>query len=102
PVVILDTGHLFPETYRFIDQLQHKLKLNIQVYRATQTAAWQEARYGKLWEQGVEGIEQYNQINKIEPMQKALRELQAGTWFSGLRRSQAKSRENTPVLQAHD
>ena len=102
PVVLLDTGYLFPETYSFIDQLQHRLKLNIRVYRATQTAAWQEARYGKLWEQDIEGIERYNQINKVEPMQKALKELQAGTWFSGLRRSQAKSRENTPVLQAHD
>src|SRR5690554_6777657 len=32
PVVLLDTGYLFPETYRFIDQLQNQLKLNIQVY----------------------------------------------------------------------
>ena len=78
------------------------MKLNIRVYRATQTAAWQEARYGKLWEQDIEGIERYNQINKVEPMQKALQELQAGIWFSGLRRSQAKSRADAPVLQAHD
>lgn len=101
PVVLLDTGYLFPETYLFVDQLQRKLKLNIHVYRSEHTAAWQEARYGKLWEQDVEGIERYNQINKVEPMQKALQELQAGTWFSGLRRSQSRSRVDTQVLQTH-
>ncbi len=41
-----------------------KLKLNLKVYRAAESAAWQEARYGKLWEQGVEGIEKYNEINQ--------------------------------------
>jgi len=102
PVVLLDTGYLFPETYHFVDQLKRQLKLNIHVYRSEHTAAWQEARYGKLWEQNVEGLERYNQINKVEPMQKALRDLQAGTWFSGLRRSQSRSREDTKVLQTHD
>ena len=29
-------------------------------------SAWQEARWGKLWEQGVEGLEKYNQFNKVE------------------------------------
>ena len=67
PVILTDTGYLFPETYRFIDELTDKLKLNLKVYRATESAAWQEARYGKLWEQGVEGIEKYNDINKVEP-----------------------------------
>ena len=66
PVILTDTGYLFPETYRFIDELTDKLKLNLKVYRATESAAWQEARYGKLWEQGVEGIEKYNDINKTD------------------------------------
>ena len=102
PVVLLDTGYLFAETYQFVEQLQRRLKLNIRVFRPEHTAAWQEARYGKLWEQDVEGIKRYNQLNKIQPMQKALEELQARTWFSGLRRSQAQSRKDTQVLQTHD
>ncbi len=87
PVILTDTGYLFPETYQFIDELTDKLKLNLKVYRATESAAWQEARYGKLWEQGVEGIEKYNEINKVEPMNRALKELNAQTWFAGLRAS---------------
>ena len=57
PVVLVDTGYLFPETYRFADQLTERLKLNLKVYRARVSPAWQEARWGKLWEQGVEGID---------------------------------------------
>ncbi|MDU7648722.1 MAG: phosphoadenylyl-sulfate reductase [Klebsiella michiganensis] len=75
PVILTDTGYLFPETYQFIDELTDKLNLNLKIYRAKESAAWQEARYGKLWEQGVEGIEKYNDINKVEPMNRALEEL---------------------------
>lgn len=99
PVVLTDTGYLFPETYKFIDHLVEKLSLNLHVYSANMTPGWQEARFGKLWEHGVAGIEQYNRMNKVEPMQRALTDLSAGTWFAGLRRSQSDSREQLPVLQ---
>ena len=99
PVVLTDTGYLFPETYGFIDELTEKLDLNLHVYRAELSAAWQEARFGRLWEKGIEGIEKYNQMNKVEPMQRALGELKAGTWFAGLRRSQSDTRGKLPVLQ---
>ena len=98
PVILTDTGYLFPETYRFIDELTEKLNLNLQIFRAETSPAWQEARYGKLWEQGVEGIEQYNQINKVEPMNRARETLGAQTWFAGLRRDQSGSRASLPVL----
>lgn len=49
-------------------------------------------------EQGVEGIEKYNDINKVEPMNRALEELNAQTWFAGLRREQSGSRAHLPVL----
>jgi phosphoadenosine phosphosulfate reductase len=98
PVVLLDTGYLFPETYRFIDEMTQRLHLNLKVYRAPYGPAWQEARWGKLWEQGVEGISRYNQFNKVEPMQRALRELGARGWITGLRRQQARSRANLGVL----
>lgn len=98
PVILTDTGYLFPETYRFIDELTEKLDLNLHVFRAATSPAWQEARYGKLWEQGVEGIEKYNQINKVEPMNRALESLGAKTWFAGLRREQSGSRASLPVL----
>lgn len=98
PVILIDTGYLFPETYRFIDELTERLNLNLIVYRADVSPAWQEARYGARWEQGEAGITEYNDENKVKPMKKALRELDAGTWFAGLRRSQSVGRTNTPYV----
>ena len=65
PVIFIDTGYLFPETYRFAEELTERLSLNIQVYKASMSPQEQEANYGKLWEQGLEGLERYNKINKV-------------------------------------
>jgi phosphoadenosine phosphosulfate reductase len=102
PVVFIDTGYHFPETYRFVDELTDKLKLNLQVYRAALSPGWFEARYGKLWEQGVEGITRYNEIMKVEPMRRALDELDAAAWITGLRRSQSSTRQDLGVLGVQD
>jgi phosphoadenosine phosphosulfate reductase len=99
PVVLIDTGYLFPETYRFIDELAIRLELNLKIYGPVASPAWNETRYGKLWEQGASGIERYNQIHKVEPMQRALEELRVGTWFAGLRRQQSRTRAAIEPLQ---
>jgi phosphoadenosine phosphosulfate reductase len=102
PVVLIDTGYLFPETYRFADELVDRLKLNLKVYRPELSSAWTEARHGRLWEQGVEGLETYNRLAKVEPMRRALRELGAQAWLAGLRRVQATSREELAVVALQD
>jgi len=99
PVVLIDTGYLFPETYQFVDELREKLALNLKVFGPSLSGAWQEARHGKRWEQGLRGLEAYNQDNKVAPMQRAIDELRVGTWFSGLRRNQSIERENTPFVE---
>lgn len=98
PVVFIDTGYHFPETLQFVDELTERLDLNLKIYRSKTTPAWQEATYGRRWEQGIEGIEAYNRENKVEPMERALRELNVGTWFAGLRRDQSATRTNVPFL----
>ena len=92
PVVLIDTGYLFPETYRFAEALTERLGLNLKVYRASLSPAWMEARHGRLWEQGVTGLDHYNRLRKVEPMQRALADLQASGWFAGRCRGQACSR----------
>jgi phosphoadenosine phosphosulfate reductase len=99
PVILLDTGYLFPETYSFIDELTARLNLNLKVFRADFSPAWQETRFGKLWNQGLAGIERYNRINKQEPMDRALNELHSGTWFAGLRRAQANTRSRIAPIE---
>ena len=99
PVILIDTGYLFEETYRFADELTERLDLDLRVYQPRIGRAWMEARHGRLWEQGLEGLNRYDDLRKVEPMRRALEELGARTWFAGLRRNQASTREHTEVLE---
>ncbi len=100
PVILIDTGYLFPQTYRFVDELTARLDLNLEVFRPTVSAAWQEAKHGSRWEQGLAGIDDFNRENKIEPMQRALETLDVGTWFAGLRRSQSSVRNGRRFIES--
>ncbi|MDH3588409.1 MAG: phosphoadenylyl-sulfate reductase [Gammaproteobacteria bacterium] len=102
PVIFIDTGYHFPETYQFVDELVARLDLNLQVYRSLTSAAWQETRFGQRWLQGVEGLDAYNRENKVEPMQRAIKELKAQTWFAGLRRDQSTSRRGVQFVTLQD
>jgi phosphoadenosine phosphosulfate reductase len=81
-----------------MDELTFRLGLNLVVCRAELSPAWQEARYGKQWEQGIDGIKAYNHRNKVEPLDIKFDELGVATWFTGLRREQASSRAETPFI----
>lgn len=98
PVILTDTGHLFPETYRFIELLTERLKLNLHVYSAKESAAWQLAKYGEQWADGDAALKQYNRMNKVEPLERGLTELNASTWFSGVRRQQSEHRKGLSVV----
>ncbi len=102
PVVFIDTGYLFPETYRFAEQLRERFRLNLLTYSAPMTPARQEALYGRLWEQGEEGVRQYLALNKVEPMKRALEELGIDVWLAGLRASQTDHRRSLRKVALHD
>ncbi len=102
PVILVDTGYLFPETYQFIEQLTKQLSLNIQRFASPQSVADFEAEHGKLWEKGREGLDQYLELRKVEPMRRSLKTLGTNTWFAGLRRSQAESRAKLNPLEVRD
>lgn len=93
-VVFLDTQYLFPETYQFVEDLKTKLNINLYTYKSLLSKQEQEKKYGKLWLQGKEGLDKYNYLNKIEPMERAIKELNIKTWVSGIRKNQSKNRES--------
>ena len=94
PVIWIDTGYLPRETYLFAEDLTQRLNLNLKVYQPLLSAARMEALYGKLWEQqDVKSLNQYDQIRKVEPMQRALEDFKATAWLSGLRRDQTRFRQ---------
>jgi phosphoadenosine phosphosulfate reductase len=99
PVVFIDTGYLFPETYRYMEELMSLFDLDLRIYQPTHSAARMQAIWGDLWDQGKEGAERYAMLTKIEPMNRALRESGADVWLSGLRRSQSKTRQNRAFVE---
>lgn len=98
PVIMVDTGYLFPETYRFAEELTKRFDLNLVVYSSKVSAARQQALYGELWEQGDEGVKQYLAMNKVEPMKRALTDLGIGAWMAGVRAEQTEHRKSLPKV----
>ncbi|MFK8000335.1 MAG: phosphoadenylyl-sulfate reductase [Polyangiales bacterium] len=96
PVIFVDTGYLFPETYRFAETLRARFKLNLHVTTPLMSAARREALFGEEWEQGDEGVTEYLRVHKVEPMQRALDELNAVAWMAGLRGGQSEHRASLP------
>lgn len=92
PVVFIDTGFLFPETYQYAQELMERFPLDYRIYQPTVSAARMQALWGNLWEDGKEGSERYGLLTKIEPMNRALREIGGDVWISGLRRAHSETR----------
>jgi phosphoadenosine phosphosulfate reductase len=95
-VVCVDTGYLFPETYRFAAQLEERFGLDVRWATPAISASRQEALHGNRWEQGDEGVAEYLRINKVEPLDKLLGELGTEAWLAGLRANQTEHRASLP------
>jgi phosphoadenosine phosphosulfate reductase len=103
PVIWVDTGYLPVETYRFAEDLTALLDLNLKVYQSPLSPARMEAIHGRLWEQNdVAAFNRYDQIRKVEPMQRALNELGATAWLTGLRADQTNHRRSLDRVGIQD
>lgn len=102
PVVFLDTGYLFPETYQFAEAMRERFDLRLEVFNPRMTAARQEALFGRLWDGDEADLRRYQQLNKVEPMQRALRELGAKAWLAGLRADQTEFRAGLNKVELQD
>ena len=99
PVVFVDTGYLFPETYRFAAELTKHLDLNLHTYRPLRSAAMQEAIDGQRWLGDADAHSAYNLENKVGPMERAVRDLNAVAWLSGVRSAQSDFRKALNVVE---
>ena len=97
PVLFLDTGYHFAETYTYRDRIAHEWNLNLINLLPKQTVAEQESAFGILYQTSPD---QCCKMRKVEPLFNALAGY--GVWITGLRREQAKSRtgleESAPFL----
>lgn len=101
PVIWVDTGYLPPETYRYAEQLCRLLPIRLHVAQADMSPARMEALYGRLWETGaVEDLQRYNQLRKVEPLDRALALLGVHCWASGVRGGQTDHRRTMHPIDA--
>jgi phosphoadenosine phosphosulfate reductase len=87
PILFLDTGYHFKETYAYRDRMAREWQLNLINLLPEKTVAEQEAEHGLLYQSAPD---QCCKLRKVEPLFKAVAEYRV--WLTGLRREQAKSR----------
>ena len=87
PILFLETGYHFKETYEYRDRIAQEWNLNLINLLPEKTVAEQEAAHGLLYQTAPE---QCCKLRKVEPLFKAVGEYRV--WLTGLRREQAKSR----------
>lgn len=87
PILFLDTGYHFAETYAYRDRMAQEWNLNLTNLLPAKTVAEQEAEHGLLYQTAPDRC---CGLRKVEPLFKAV----AGyrVWITGLRREQARSR----------
>ncbi len=96
PVLFLETGYHFAQTYQFRDQIAREWDLNLVNVVAKKTVAQQESEFGILYRNQPTKC---CQLRKVEPLMEALEPF--AVWFTGLRREQSPTRKNLRKAEDH-
>ena len=96
PVIFLETGYHFPETYSYRDRLAKRWNLNLINAAAKQTVVEHESQFGIL---NRTDPTRCCQLRKVEPLFGALKDY--SVWFTGLRREQSPTRKHLQVVEQH-
>lgn len=98
-IFTLDTGRIFPETYKVLDETSKKYGIQIEVYfpDAGQVEEMVNTKGINLFYESIENRKQCCHIRKIEPLKRALKEMDV--WITGLRKDQSVTRFFTPLVE---
>jgi len=96
PVLFLDTGYHFRETYEYRDQITKEWQLNLVNVVPSRTVEQQESQFGILYQSDPTKC---CQLRKVEPLFQALEPYDL--WFTGLRREQSPTRKYIRKLEEH-
>ena len=102
-LLFFDTLHHFPETYNLIDRIRERYPLvALHVFKPASTDTPEEfgRQHGeRLWETN---DQLYDWLAKVEPAQRAYKELHVGAVLTGRRRSQGGARGDIPVIEVDE
>jgi phosphoadenosine phosphosulfate reductase len=96
PVLFLDTGYHFAETYEYRDRLAKEWSLHLVNVLPTRSVAQQESEFGVLYQTDPTRC---CQLRKVEPLLRSLEPFDV--WFTGLRREQSPTRKNLKKVELH-
>ena len=96
PVLFLDTGYHFAETYAYRDRMALAWKLNLRNLEPAMTVTQQESAFGILHQTDPGRC---CHTRKVEPLMAALEDFDL--WFTGLRREQSPTRQNLKKIEQH-
>jgi len=96
PVLFLETGYHFSETYQFRDRMTAEWGLNLVNALPKKTVQQQESELGILYR---EDPAKCCQLRKVEPLMASLEPFEI--WFTGLRREQSPTRKNLKKIEQH-
>jgi phosphoadenosine phosphosulfate reductase len=96
PVLFLETGYHFAETYQFRDRMTAEWGLNLVNALPRKTVQQQESELGILYR---EDPAKCCQLRKVEPLMASLEPFDI--WFTGLRREQSPTRKNLKKIEHH-
>lgn len=99
PVITLDTGRLFPETYDLIAETESRFGVKIRALfpDAAEVESMVAEEGINLFLKGVDQRKRCCQVRKIHPLCRVLR--QSGGWICGLRREQSSTRSELKVIE---
>ncbi|EKV19148.1 3'-phosphoadenosine-5'-phosphosulfate reductase Met16, putative [Penicillium digitatum] len=102
-LIFLDTLYHFDETMSLVDRVRRKYpNNNVHIYKpaGVETTAEFEAKYGtKLWEAD---DQLYDWVAKVEPAQRAYREMNVHAVLTGRRRSQGGKRGDLDIIEVDE
>ena len=98
PVLVLDTGKLFPETYAYIEQLSNHLGLtDVRLHRPSDEDVMAKDADGNLYRTDPDAC---CDMRKAQPLASALRAFDA--WITGRKRFHGAERSKLHVIEAQD
>ncbi|HYW41524.1 MAG TPA: phosphoadenylyl-sulfate reductase [Bryobacteraceae bacterium] len=95
PVLFLDTGYHFAETYQYRDRMAAEMNLNLVNLVPRQSVAEQEAQFGILYNSAPDRC---CGMRKVEPLFTGLEPYDV--WFTALRREQSPTRANLKTVDS--
>jgi len=98
-IFTLDTGRLFPETYKLLNNVQKKYPMGIKVYYPDTKSIEDMVREKgiNLFYESIENRKLCCKVRKVEPLKRALKNIDA--WICGLRRSQSVTRGDVETFE---